>query len=152
LTPTDSRAVAAIIPELITEKTTNLAVLGGTSIEAYFAATKLIRCKSRPKLVVVAINAERFTNPNTFRDDAVRYRWVGPDDVSNVEATEWATGDYSISRAIGYDRLPPFLRPYAYALRLPICYAIALSRAGSSCECSAILQTYGKFWPTEGTF
>lgn len=80
-------------------------------------------------MALIAFGPRAFINPDTFWDTAVRYRFLTPEQVEAVLETGHRLGDESIYRAVSYEGLPNWLRPIAYAWRLPIAYASSLNRA-----------------------
>jgi hypothetical protein len=61
----DSRAVAGIIPTQLGKNVVNLALGGGSPIEAYFMAKKVLACPKRPSAFLVSLSPEHFHAPES---------------------------------------------------------------------------------------
>ena len=67
-----SRSSPAVLPL----SATNLAVGGGSPIEAYVAASRALGCPTPPRRVIVSFNAVHFTEPDLFWERSVRFGFV----------------------------------------------------------------------------
>jgi hypothetical protein len=118
----DSRAAVDVIPALLPVQTTNLAVGGGSPIEAYVAVKRALACTTPPRLVIVSLSANHFVEPDLFWERTVRFGFLGPSDIA--ELTSSGDGGYAPLRG------NQLWRAWLYALRFPPLYFDSLIRSG----------------------
>ena len=126
----DSRAAVDVMPSLLPVKATNLAVGGGSPIEAYVAVARALTCAEPPRRVIVSMGAAHFTEPYLFWERTVRFGFVGGDDLAELLRVSRWLGDrtyYDLRRA---DGLPAPARAVLYAVRLPSLYFNSLVKGG----------------------
>ena len=126
----DSRAAVDVIPARLGMTTTNLAVGGGESIEAYVAVQRALACPMPPQRVVVSIDAGHFVRPDLFWDRSVKFGFVTGDDLRALRDVSERLGDVSIMDQKRADGLPRGLRGTLYTSRFPGLYIGSLLRGG----------------------
>jgi hypothetical protein len=126
----DSRAAADVIPAALPVKSTNLAVGGGTPIEAYVALTRALRCPVPPRRVVISLDAAHFMKPDLFWERTVRFGFLARADVALVRQVALDLGDAPAFDAHQSDGLSMGLRAALYAVRFPPLYFGSLVKGG----------------------
>ena len=125
----DSRAAVDILPSALPIRTTNLAVGGGSPIEASIAVARALACASSPRRVVVSFDAAHFTEPDLFWERSVRFGFVDRDSLRDLQRVSQQLDDPTI-----YDLrrggLPAPLRSMLYTLRFPSFYFDSLVKGG----------------------
>lgn len=81
----DSRAAVDIIPTALPMPAVNLAVGGGSPIEAYVAASRALGCPTPPRRVIVSFNAVHFTEPDLFWERSVHFGFVRDTDLADLQ-------------------------------------------------------------------
>jgi hypothetical protein len=126
----DSRAAADVIPALLPMKTTNLAVGGGKSIEAYTALTRSLRCNVPLRRIIISLDSEHFMQPDLFWERTVRFGFLDRSDVAALERVARDLGDWNSFQARQTDHLPDRFRGPLYALRFPPLYFNSVIKGG----------------------
>jgi hypothetical protein len=126
----DSRAAVDIMPGILPVKTTNLAVGGGSPIEAYVAVARALTCADRPQRVIVSLGAAHFTEPDMFWERTVRFGFLGGDDLADLLRVSRWLGDQTYYDLRQADGLPGPVRAALYAVRLPSLYFNSLVKGG----------------------
>lgn len=126
----DSRAAVDVIPALLPVRTTNLAVGGGETIEAYAALSRALSCPLPPRRVVISLDAAHFTQADLFWERSVRFGFLDTAALSELQRIEAQTGDTSFAAPQRPDGLPVPLRARLYAWRFPPLYFNSLVRGG----------------------
>jgi hypothetical protein len=126
----DSRAAADVIPANLPVSTTNLAVGGGTPIEAYAALVRSLRCPVPLRRVVISLDAAHFMRPDLFWERTVRFGFLEPAEVAAVEQVARDLGNTPAFNAHQTDGLPMQLRGALYAMRFPTLYFSSLVKGG----------------------
>jgi hypothetical protein len=125
----DSRAAVDILPSALPIRTTNLAVGGGSPIEASIAVARALACAPPPRRVVVSFDAAHFTEPDLFWERSVRFGFVDRDSLRDLQRVSQQLDDPTI-----YDLrrggLPAPLRSMLYTLRFPSFYFDSLVKGG----------------------
>lgn len=125
----DSRAAVDIMPALLPIRATNLAVGGGSSIEAYAAITEALACSEPPRRVLVSFDAAHFTQPDLFWERSVRFGFIGSAHLRELRRVSDALDDrthYEL-RSAG---LAPALRAKLAEWRFPSFYFNSLVKGG----------------------
>ncbi|MFO1027097.1 MAG: hypothetical protein U1E70_18130 [Acetobacteraceae bacterium] len=125
----DSRAAADIIPANLPMTATNLAVGGGTAIEAYVVLSRALSCPTPPRLVLLSLDPGHFVRPDLFWERSVRFGLVDRHDIAALRAVSLRTGDLSVYRGRGMTMLPLQVRDLLEDLRFPPYYFAALARS-----------------------
>jgi len=125
----DSRAAVDIIPAALPMFATNLAVGGGSPIEASLAISRALNCPSPPRRVIVSFDAAHFTEPDLFWERSVRFGFTTPDDLRELRRVSLQLGDPSIYD-IRRGGVPSWLRPVLYMLRFPTYYFNSVAKGG----------------------
>lgn len=126
----DSRAAADILPARLPVRTTNLAVGGGESIEAYATLIRALACPSPPSLVIISLDPGHFSRPDLFWERTVRFGFLRRPDLATLQTASRETGDWSVYAAHRLAGVPLFLRDALYAIRFPPLYFARLVRSG----------------------
>jgi hypothetical protein len=125
----DSRAAVDIIPAALPVLTTNLAVGGGSPIEAFVAISRAFNCASPPHRVIVSFDAAHFTEPDLFWERSVRFGFIAPEDLDELHRVSQQLGDSSIYE-LRRNGLPSWLRSVLYTARFPTFYFNSLAKGG----------------------
>ena len=118
----DSRAVAAIMPNIMDIRVTNLAYPGGSPVENYFLIRRLLRCSTPPQLVVLAQSAGMYTGPHAFWDIFAHTGILNEAELSQVDSDASRLHDkvfFSMPHPSG---VPYSILPVLYGIRLPSLY------------------------------
>jgi hypothetical protein len=126
----DSRAAVAVMPALLPVKATNLAVGGGTPVEAYVAITHALACPNPPRRVIVSLDAAHFTEPDLFWERSVRFGFVDAEELTDLRQVSRQLNDPSIYDAQRTDGLPAPVRSVLYTVRFPSLYFNSLAKGG----------------------
>jgi hypothetical protein len=126
----DSRAAVDIEPALLPVKTTNLAVGGGESIEAYSAIRRALTCSGKPALVIMSFDAGHFMRPDLLWERSVGFGFLDTAEVVELRRVSRRLGDNSVFGMKRADGLPPRLRAALYAVRFPSLYFASLLHGG----------------------
>jgi hypothetical protein len=126
----DSRAAADIIPTRLPVTTTNLALGGGESIEAYVALAQALRCPAPPRLVIISLDPGHFARADLFWERSVRYGWLSRADIAALRADSERLGDLSVYAGHRRGPLPLWLRDELEQLRFPRLYFASLVHGG----------------------
>ena len=118
----DSRAAVDVIPALLPVQATNLAVGGGSPIEAYFAVKRALACATPPRRVIVSLSANHFVEPDLFWERTIRFGFLGPSDIA--ELTTSGDGGYAPLRGTSH------WLAWLYAVRFPPLYFNSLLKSG----------------------
>jgi len=122
----DSRAAVDIAPLRLGVKATNLALAGSSPIEMYVTLSRAMRCKARPRLVIISFSPAHFVAPDTFWSKSARYRFLTYGDLMELRRNSAAVGDWSIYRDATPDGLPPLASNWIYAVDFPPLYFSSL--------------------------
>jgi hypothetical protein len=125
----DSRAAVDVIPAMLPMPASNLAVGGGSPIEAYFTVARALACSAPPRRIIVSFDAAHFTLPDLFWERSVRFGFLGRDDLADLQRVSAELGDPTIYE-LRRDGLPPALRSALYTLRFPSFYFNSLVKGG----------------------
>jgi hypothetical protein len=125
----DSRAAVDVIPSALPMRTTNLAVGGGSPIEAYVVVSRALTCPSPPHRFLVSFNAAHFTEPDLFWERSVRFGLITADDLRELRRASRQLKDRTVLD-LRSDGLPPSLRSELYMLRFPSLYFGSLAKGG----------------------
>jgi hypothetical protein len=126
----DSRAAADIMPALMGEKATNLAVGGGESVEAFSAVRRALGCPKPPRLVIVSLNPGQFVHPDLFWERTVRFGFLDSGEIANLAIASRASHDWSIYENGHGDGLTGVVRAALYSVRFPTLYFGSLLKGG----------------------
>jgi hypothetical protein len=126
----DSRAAVDIEPALLPVKTTNLAVGGGESIEAYSAIRRALTCSRTPARVIMSFDAGHFMRPDLLWERSVGFGFLDTAEVAELRRVSRRLGDSSVYGMKRTDGLPPRLRAALYAVRFPSLYFASLLHGG----------------------
>jgi len=122
----DSRAAVDIAPARLGVKATNLALAGSSPIEMYVTLSRAMRCRERPRLVIISFSPAHFVAPDTFWSKSARYRFLTYGDLMALRRNSEAVGDWSIYRDATPDGLPPLASNLIYAADFPSLYFSSL--------------------------
>lgn len=125
----DSRAAADIVPARLPMKATNLAVGGGSAIEAYVALSRVLACPALPRLVLLSLDPGHFVRPDLFWERSVRFGFLDRHDIETLRAVSLRTGDLSLYRGRGASLLPLRVRDLLESIRFPPYYFGALAHS-----------------------
>ena len=125
----DSRAAVDIIPTALSMPAVNLAVGGGSPIEAYVAASRALGCPTPPRRVIVSFNAVHFTEPDLFWERSVRFGFVRDTDLADLQRVSEQLNDPSVYD-LRRDGLPPTVRSALYTAHFPSFYFNSLVKSG----------------------
>jgi hypothetical protein len=126
----DSRAAVGILPALLPVKTTNLAVGGGHSVEAYEAVRRALACPAPPRRVIVSLVPEHFMAPDLFWERSVRFGFMDGPALADLRGTEARLGDPSLDQPKRDDGLTPAVRATLFRWRFPTLYVDSLLKSG----------------------
>ena len=153
----DSRAAVAIAPRQLGIPATNLALAGGTGIEALNVVDRMLRCPIPPRRVILSISGFQLGEIGTFWDKSVRYGLLGWRDLGPLLARSRAIGDMSLY-AGDRDGLPPLMKTVLHGVRFPSLYFNSLVQNGVVLRWSRnqailrdVLAARGQYWFLGGT-
>jgi hypothetical protein len=148
----DSRAAADVLPNRLGIRAVNLAVGGGSSVEAYYMLARALRCEDRPGRIVLSLNAGHLSQPDTFWQRSVRFGLLDHDDLTDFLNSATRLGDRSLAGENG-DGLPGRLRAWLYAVRFPSFYfgnllsgGVMLRYWSNRQALAAALDTHGQYF------
>ena len=147
----DSRAAVDIIPTTLPMSAANLAVGGGSPIEAYVAVSRALACSPSPRRVIVSFDAAHFTEPDLFWERSVRFGFVGAQELADLRRASEQLEDPSIYD-LRRDGLPPAVRSALYALRFPSFYFNSLVKGGGFLRWWHNRQTLATTLATRGQY
>lgn len=149
----DSRAAVDVRPDLLPMRVANLAVGGGEAIEAYIVLARALACPTRPRRVVISLDAAHFIQPDLFWERSVRFGFVNATELAVLLQTARDTGDPSFASPRRPDGLPAALRGRLYAWRFPTLYFSSLIKGGvflrlsrNQSALAAALATRGQYY------
>jgi len=125
----DSRAAADIMPALLPVKAANLAVGGGSPIEAYVAVAHALDCPRPPRRVIVSLSANHFALPDLFWERTIRFGFLDRHDLAEFTRLSLRLDDKSY-RPRRSDGLPSAWLGRLYAMRFPPLYFSSLLKGG----------------------
>ncbi len=126
----DSRAAAAILAVLMPRTTSNFAMGGGKAIEALSVVRRALACPNPPRRVVISLNPAQFVHADLFWERTVRYGFLAPSDIAELEQTSRETGDWSIYEDGHGDGLTGRVRAVLYEVHFPALYFGTLAKGG----------------------
>ena len=126
----DSRAAVDVIPALLPVPVSNLAVGGGSPVEALAALRRALNCPRKPGRVVLSFDAAHFTQADLFWERSVRFGFLDAADLAELRVMGRAIGDATFAAPKRPDGLAEALRARLYAWRFPPLYFASLVRAG----------------------
>jgi len=147
----DSRAAVDVIPAALPVPATNLAVGGGSPIEAYVAVARALHCPSPPHRVVVSFDAAHFTEPDLFWERSVRFGFIDRHDLSDLRRISQQLSDPTIYE-LRSNGLSPRLRSALYTLRFPSLYFNSLAKGGVFLRWSRNRQALADAIATRGQY
>ncbi len=118
----DSRAMAGIDPTSLPFSASNFAFSGSTPIEAYFAAERMLRCKTQPKAIVIAYSIGNYMSDSDYWRIGARTGVLNFADMQDVRRESRLLHDDEIGRLANGDHLAPLLREALLAARFPSFY------------------------------
>ena len=118
----DSRAMAAIDPRALPFPSSNFALSGSSPIEAYFAAKRLLQCKTTPKTVVIAYSVGKYMEDSDYWNISARAGVLSFANMQTVARESHLLDDDEIQRLSNSDHLPLFIREALYAAHFPSFY------------------------------
>ena len=119
----DSRTLAATVPRVMPIPVANFAMSGTSPIETYFAVARAMRCKTLPKLVLIAHGALKFTSNSDY--------WVFSAKAGFLDYAEMRAVESNAARfpSFHFDSLCADAARTRRAVRgIPSCQGTALSR------------------------
>lgn len=125
----DSRAAVDIIPAALPLQATNLAVGGGSPIEAYAAISQALACDPPPQRVIVSFDAAHFTDPDLFWERSVRFGFINHAQLTDLRRVSDRLHDPTLYQ-LRRDGLPARIRSALYTVRFPGFYFNSLLQGG----------------------
>ena len=147
----DSRAAVDIMPATLPVRAANLAIGGGSPIEAYVAVAHALACPSPPRRVIVSFDAAHFTEPDLFWERSVRFGFVGAAELADLRHASEQLNDPSIYD-LRRDGLPPAIRSALYTLRFPSFYFNSLVKGAAFLRWWRNRQTLATTLATRGQY
>ncbi len=148
----DSRAAVDVIPGALPMFATNLAIGGGSPIEASVAISRALNCPLPARRVIVSFDAAHFTEPDLFWERSVRFGFMAPDDLRELRRVSRQLGDPSIYE-LRRNGLPARLRSMLYTVRFPMFYFNSVAKGGvflrwwnNRASLAAVIATRGQYF------
>lgn len=125
----DSRAAVDIIPAALPVRSANLAVGGGSPIEAYVAVSRALSCSRPPQRVIISLDATHFTEPDLFWERSVRFGFIDAADLTDLQRASDRLHDQTLYQ-LRTGGLPAWVRRTLYVHRFPSVYFNSLLKGG----------------------
>lgn len=149
----DSRAMAALVPECIDDKTVNLAVGGATSIEMYYTLNTYLKNNATPEKIIIMFAPFHYTIIDNFWTRAAYFNYLSVADMAELyDYAKAADSETLLKKGYKNDLL-------SYRLRFPDKYLPALinsklygRNAENKAEYANIIMNsgYGEFGTLDG--
>lgn len=122
----DSRTVAAIMPQEMQLRVTNLGYPGASPVEDYFLVQRLLRCPTPPRLVVLAQSAALYVGPHAFWDIFAHIGILNEAELAQVQAEGNRLHDDELYRMPHPTGVPYALLPELFGMKFPPLYFSSL--------------------------
>jgi hypothetical protein len=130
----DSRAVADLIPARLGPGVVNLAMGGATSIEAYYAARKIVVAPTPPRAVLISFspaNLMRIDNlAHVFWGRSAQFGYFSLGELNEIRRRSRGLNDETLFGPESPADLDAFLKSLFYTIKFPSYYVPALLDAG----------------------
>jgi hypothetical protein len=118
----DSRAGAAYQPAVLGQNVRNFGFDGVTPIEQYFFIKRMLKCKTPPRLFVLAFSPRQFSNHKWFWPQSVAFGGLNAADLSTIAANETANHWHELYKSSFGSEPPPALKNWLYVEHFPPFY------------------------------
>jgi hypothetical protein len=118
----DSAPNAGLLPSRLGPGVVNLALGGGTSIEMYYLAKRVVAAPHPPKAVIVSIGPSHFTGDPLFWANGVGYGLLSFSDIMEARARSRELGDTNLFGPTSPGDIDAILKGCLYAVRFPSYY------------------------------
>lgn len=119
----DSGAMSSMMPDMMSDSTVNLAVGGGTSIEAYYFLKEYVDNHKAPKNVIVMFAPFHYYTADNYETRTMYFKTLSIKDAKEVYELARKTGDEKIFNKDTY------LNEFSYRMALPTKYLPAIKAA-----------------------
>ncbi len=121
----DSRAATNLVPARFRPaRMSNFALAGSTPVEAYYILKQVLRCRNKPKLVIMSFTPRHLESADTFWRKTVRFGVISLEDTLEVvrrgrELNDQKFLNAEVNSELDPVRVAPFFRPYVYSWGAP---------------------------------
>ena len=115
----DSRAQVGIIPAMLAERTTSLALGGISTIETYFTVKRMLRCAEHPAQVIVSLTPARFLEADLLWTNGAQVGMLSVGDLREIVQVSQRLHDDTIDRVERANDLRDALRVWLYPMLFP---------------------------------
>lgn len=127
----DSRAMAGLRPDILGDDVTNLALGGGTAIEASFIIDRLSKCPAQPRRVILSLSSPHFIKADVVWQRSAPFGFLSFYDLEDLRHVSRLLHDAVIyPRLGGMATLENWLTNWSYRISLPAYYFGAMLNAG----------------------
>ena len=127
-----SRAMAGLIPNEIGNRVVNLALGGGSPIEAYYIANRTVGCAEVPRRVIISLSMEQFirSDCSCYWTRSAVFNFLSFGEMEEVRLASRRLGDRSIYPNQDSFGIVDFVTDLSYHAGLPSYYFAAMVHAG----------------------
>jgi hypothetical protein len=126
----DSRPVAGLIPNEMGDDVTNLALGGGTPIESFYIAEKLLKCPTPPKRVVISFASVHFMLADVYWTRSAMFHFFTFDQMEEVRDRSRQLLDGNVYQQGTVNSVVGLLKNASYSASFPSYYFPAMVNAG----------------------
>ena len=114
-----SRASAAFVPRILGANVTNLAMSGGTPVEAYYEAKQLFRCSTPPKVIILGFSPLDWEGSTWFWTRSARYGLLSNVELTDIARNAAAENDTVLYHSSFGSEPPPAMKNLLYSTHFP---------------------------------
>lgn len=125
----DSRAMAGLIPAVMGDNVTNLALGGGTQIENYYTARRVLACPNPLKRALIAFLPIDISRNQVYWERTAQFGFLNFDEMEEVRKTSIRVQDPLIYHTGRVGTLFDIVRNFSYRISFPPYYTPAMINA-----------------------
>jgi hypothetical protein len=126
----DSRAMAGLVPALISPTTVNLAVGGATPIESERIAERIAKCPTPPKRVLLSFQAPYMMVEQAYWERTALFHYLGFERMEALRKTSLELQDSIVYSKRPFESFLEIFKNYGYSISFPSFYFPAMVNAG----------------------